>query len=206
MGSLTSVLLISVVLVIATVVYLVPVFQRRGQVGVCASLELTPQDGWRLLNLAVVNRYDAKVWVERVAFVLTNLDADMQSGPASSSGALDVREFVRSGEALRVSVIEAVYNAAGKPQGVYTFRFSAAVSYRLGDAWLDSETPAYQVEMVRLSSMRLRRVRPTAQTQGVASDAETPNPRTLLGSTAEGRPSESQTSAAEDLKRSLHSA
>ena len=72
----------------------------------------------------MVNRHETKVWVERAAFVITDLDANMQGGPASGYGSVEIHEFIPSGQDLCVSLIEAVYNAAGKPQGVYSFLFS----------------------------------------------------------------------------------
>jgi hypothetical protein len=129
------------------------------------------------LNLAVANRLDAKIWVERAAFVITDLDASMQSGPASGLGSVEIREFIRSREDLHVSLIEAVYNAAGKPQGVYSFVFNCTIRYRLGERWLESESPVFRVEMVRLSASRVRRA-PAAKTttRAAASTAVAQSP------------------------------
>jgi hypothetical protein len=129
---------------------------RSAPAGLHASLELTRQDGWSLLSLSVTNRHDTKVWVERAAFVITALDAEMRGAEALQNGCLKIRENVRVGEVLRISAIEAVYNAAGKPQGNYSFLFKAAVRYRLGNRWIDAETPVYSVSMLRLTSKRVR--------------------------------------------------
>ena len=204
MDSFAVVLLVSLTLVALATICIVAVRRRRGEVGVRSSLELIPQDGWSLLNLAMVNRHDSKVWIERAAFILEDMDADMQSGPAFGKGSIDVREFVPSNEALRISLIEAVYNAAGKPQGVYTFRLSAAVRYRLGERWLESETAPYQVDMVRLSSIRLRRTRVRANAipsgKGALSAQGLLVPPAVIPSVEESR-----SSTTENFKGSLHS-
>jgi hypothetical protein len=174
----------------------------RGDVGVRSSLELTPQDGWRLLNLAVANRHDTKVWVERAAFIITDLDANMQGGLADGCGLVEIRQFIRSGENLCISLIEAVYNAAGKPQGVYSFALSCTVRYRLGERWLESESPVFQVEMVRLSGMRIRRVPAGAGTRAAAN---TVSAQSLLDVNEVPRAEESRRSAAESFDASLRS-
>jgi hypothetical protein len=201
--SLTIVIAASSLMVAVAVICVVRALQRRGEVGVRCSLELTPQDGWRLLNLAVVNRHDTKVWVERAAFVITDLDANMQSGAPNERGSVEIREFVRSGEDLCVSLIEAVYNAAGKPQGVYSFLFRCTVSYRLDERWLESESPVFRVEMVRLSSMRVRRV--PAGGRAARAAASTVGTQSLLVTNEAPRREESRGTKPQSLDASFRS-
>lgn len=146
-------------------------------------LDLRRQDGWSQLNFSLENRHDTKVWVERAAFVITALRAEMPGAPAPEQGCLKIRENLRVGEALRISAIEAVYNAAGKPQGNYSFAFKGAVRYRLGDRWMEAETPACSVDMIRLSAKRVRleRNNPALDSQS----ALTAKLRSLLDETEE---------------------
>jgi hypothetical protein len=208
MDSSAIVLILSLILGAVVVAYLVAKALRRrsGGTGMRPSLELTAQEGWSLLNLVLANHEESKVWVERAAFVFTDLDAEMQGVHPTGHGAVEIREFIRSHEALRTSLIEAVYNAAGKPQGAYAFRFLGAVRYRIDDKWIEVETPAYQVDMVRLSGTRLRAVAAGKETKPEIAGAI--SPRTLLGATAKPIATaglETQTVASQDLKSTVHS-
>lgn len=201
MHALTFVLVAVLLLVAVAVVCTVRALRGRGEAGVRTSLELTPQDGWRLLNLAVANRHDTKVWVERAAFVITDLDANMQGGPASGYGSVEIHEFIPSGQDLCVSLIEAVYNAAGKPQGVYSFLLSSMVRYHLDERWLESESSVFRVEMVRLSGMRIRRVAAGDRATSAASSAA--KARSLLVADQTPGGEESRRSGTENFDASL---
>jgi len=202
-GSHAFIFLASFVLVSVTVFCIARARRSPGQSGIRSSLELTPQDGWSLLNLAVVNHHDTKVWVERAVLTLTELNANMPSGPASGSGAVEIREFIRSGESLCVSLIEAVYNAAGKPQGAYSFLIRCTTRYRLGEEWLESESPVFKVEMVRLSGTRVRRI--AAKGQAARGGAVTENAQPLFHANKAPRAEELIAQAPENADVSLPS-
>src|ERR1700733_2039600 len=82
-------------------------------------LSITRKNGWALLDLVLQNRSKQPIWAEQATFALADLDADFQGTAASGEGALLIRQTLRPGSALRISLIEPVYTAAGKPQGEY---------------------------------------------------------------------------------------
>jgi len=144
----------------------VGLWRRRGiaqQMGPQASLqvalEATPQHGWSILSLVLTNHGGSKVNVEAATIFLSDLDAEMQSGAANREASILIRQFVGPRESLRVGLIESVYVAAGKPQGVYSFRLSGVVRCGLGGTATDARIPQYDVRMIRLSVMRIRRVK-----------------------------------------------
>jgi hypothetical protein len=122
-------------------------------------LEITRKNGWALLDLILLNRSNLPIWVEKATFALADLDADFQGAAASGEGLLLIRETVRPGGMLRISLIETVYNAAGKPQGEYSFLISGVVHYRAQYSWFEITLQTYRVRMIALSAIRLLRMR-----------------------------------------------
>ena len=60
----------------------------------------------------------------------------------------------------RISLIETVYNAAGKPQGEYSFLISGVVRYRVQETnWFEITLQTYRVRMIALSAIRLLQMR-----------------------------------------------
>ena len=93
-------------------------------------LSITRKNGWAFLDLVLINRTKHRIWAEEGVFAMADLDADFQAGPASDQQTLRIREYVRAGEALRISLVETVYKCAGRPQGEYSFLISGT-TYRL---------------------------------------------------------------------------
>jgi hypothetical protein len=122
-------------------------------------LEITRKNGWALLDLILENRSNSTIWAEKATFALADLDADFQGAAASGEGVLLIRETVRPHGMLRISMIETVYNAAGKPQGEYSFLISGVVHYRARDSWFEITLQTYRVRMIALSAIRLLRMR-----------------------------------------------
>ena len=114
------------------------------------------------LILAVTNRSGIAVWAEEAHVVLTDLEADLQASAATGQAILKIREFIAPHETLHISFVEALYNAAGKPQGRYSFVVSTVLQCRAdeGDGEpFETPLPSYRARMVALGPLGLRRVR-----------------------------------------------
>jgi hypothetical protein len=127
------------------------------------SVELQPklvvvsEEGWLLLSLAVTNRSDAKVWAEEATIILGDLKADLRTAQPTGKHTRKIREFVRPGETLHIGLIEAVYTAAGQPQGEYSFIASGFVRYHIGEEVFDKEFEMRRVKMFALNAIEVRR-------------------------------------------------
>jgi hypothetical protein len=127
-----------------------------------AELRLSRQGPANTLTLAVTNRSKAEVWAEEVQVALAGLEADLQASAASGSAVVQIRQLIAPAETLNVSVIGALYDSAGKPQGAYSFCVSTVLRYRAGqdDAeLLEQRLPSYRAMMVALGPISLRRMR-----------------------------------------------
>ena len=123
-------------------------------------MTITRKNGWALLDLVLQNHSKLPIWAEQATFALADLDADFQGTAATEEGILLIRETVRPGGMLRISLIETVYNAAGKPQGEYSFLISGVVRYRAEESnWFEITLQTYRVRMIALSAIRLLRMR-----------------------------------------------
>jgi len=135
-------------------------FPRDAAYDLEPELSITRKNGWALLDLVLQNRSDVPIWVEQATFAVADLDADFQGAAASGEGMLLIRETVRPRGMLRISLIETVYNAAGKPQGEYSFLISGVVRYRSQESsWFEITLQTYRVRMIAQSAIRLLRMR-----------------------------------------------
>lgn len=53
------------------------------QIDLCPAVHITSFDGWQALELQLVNRSDAKVWIEEANLVITDLEANFQTALAT---------------------------------------------------------------------------------------------------------------------------
>ncbi len=132
MGWLTIVLGITGVALFGSLTYLASRrwFPRSAEYDLEPELSITRKNGWALLDLVLVNHSNSPIWAEKANFAVADLDADFQGAVPTNEASLVIRETVRPGGMLRISLIETVYNAAGKPQGEYSFLISGVVRYR----------------------------------------------------------------------------
>jgi hypothetical protein len=52
---------------------------------------------------------------------------------------------------LPVSLVEAIYNAAGRPQRTYSCVMSSLVRYRVGEKWIQEPMKVYRLKMAGLT-------------------------------------------------------
>lgn len=123
------------------------------------SIGFTRLDGWASLALLLANKSDWNVWAEEFELVLTDLIANDQTSEASRHEIQKIRQTVQPLDTLPISLMEAIYKAAGKPQRKYSCLMSAMVRYRAGEKWFEKPMPPYSLKMAGLTIVSNRRER-----------------------------------------------
>ena len=122
-------------------------------------LHLTLESSAGALNLAVANRSRVEIWAEEATVDLVDVETNGEVySPAQS--VLKIREPIAPSEILRISLINTVYNTAGRPQAMYSCTIAAVLRFRT-DAFvedLEQPFPFYRAKMVALIPTSLRRL------------------------------------------------
>jgi hypothetical protein len=121
----------------------------------------TRREGWVSLNLNLENPSQEKIWAEEAELVLTELVAQNQTAEAPLREIQKIRQTINPGDMLPISLAEAIYKAAGKPQSTYNSLLSATVRYRstAGDVLSEIRLPTYRIVMASLKARNVSRVR-----------------------------------------------
>jgi hypothetical protein len=120
-------------------------------------LTITREDTWTYFVLQLENRSDLKVWVDEASIALADLEADMQTEVLTEQARIQILQNVGPNETLSMSLVGAVYNAAGRPQGPYSSLVLANVRYRIFDVWCDAQLETCCVSMAALTVVDLHR-------------------------------------------------
>ena len=115
--------------------------------------------GWASLELHLLNRSRFTVWIEEANLTLADLDANFQTGFATGQTAHKIRQAIPPNETLSMSITGSLYEAAGRPQGTYSFRVLGAIRYRRDDNWAEAFIHQHQMEMTALSVLSCKRIR-----------------------------------------------
>jgi hypothetical protein len=99
------------------------------------------------------------IWVEDASVVLTHLDAKLQSAATPGSVTQQVLQYIQPKESLNVSLANAVYDAAGRPQGPYTGLLQANVRYCVFDEWSEAATADCRIAMAAINAIDLNPAR-----------------------------------------------
>jgi hypothetical protein len=129
---------------------------KSAQVKFAPRLKITREDGWKYLELLLVNRSSWAVWVEEACIVLADLDADLQTLIPSGKARHQILQNIGPNETLGVCLAKAVYDAAGRPQGPYSCLVLPNVRYHVLDEWCSVQLETCRVEMAALSVIDLR--------------------------------------------------
>jgi hypothetical protein len=139
-----------------------------------ANLRIIQDYGALLLVLLLENNSSRTVWVEEAVVVLADLGASWQTSIEIGQAKLLIRQNVGPSETLEVSPVNAIYEAAGMPQGRYSSLLHVDVRYRLDEKWSHKSLGQYKIEMgaLMLRSFRHSRwyekkVKPTPQLDSV---------------------------------------
>jgi hypothetical protein len=123
----------------------------------------TRLDGMESLSLLLDNRSREFVWAEEIEVFLTDLTADQQTAAPTCQGIQKIRQMVRGGDMLPISLAQVIYNAAGDPQRKYTCVLSSILHYRIGDQWFEKNMGNYRIRMTGLKASRMDRERKPVQ-------------------------------------------
>jgi hypothetical protein len=116
-------------------------------------------DGMASLSLLLENRSSNFVWAEEIEIFLSGLKAIDQTAEPALRGVLKIRQMVRSGDTLPISLCEVIYKAAGDPQRKYTCVLSSVLRYRIGKEWFEKQMDSYRVGMMGLTAATVHRER-----------------------------------------------
>src|SRR5882724_5193811 len=124
------------------------------------TVRISSFDGWASLELHLSNRSGFTVWIEEAQLVLTDLDAHFQTGLATGQTAHKIRQAIPPNETLSMSITGSLYEAAGRPQGLYSFLVLGNVHYRIAEEdWAEACIYQHKIEMTALSVLSCRRIR-----------------------------------------------
>jgi hypothetical protein len=172
-------------------------YLRRGQadspvikINLRPAVRISSFDGWASLELHLSNRSGFTVWIEEAQLVLTDLDAHFQTALSTGQTAHKIRQAIPPHETLAMSITGSLYEAAGRPQGPYSFRVLGSVHYRIADEdWAEACICQHKIEMTALSVLSCRRLRHKSTTVEPLSEnkivASSPTPESQAKETAE---------------------
>lgn len=129
------------------------------EVRVEAELKAIRTHGWTFFNLTLLNHSRMKIAVVDTTFSITGLVAKFQALSSAKETTFKVRRFIKPGDILNVDLVEIFYNAAGKPQGAYSFVVATTIRYRVHGDLFTQVLPLCRVKMVALSPNTLERLR-----------------------------------------------
>jgi hypothetical protein len=119
----------------------------------------TRLDGMVSLSLLLDNESHEHVWAEEIEIYLSDLRAEQQASEAPCRGTRKIRQWVRSGDMLPISLCEAIYLAAGSPQRKYSCALSSVLRYRIGEERLEKKLENYRIRMAGFTASGIHRDR-----------------------------------------------
>jgi hypothetical protein len=126
------------------------------------SIGFARQDGWQSVALLLENEADVLVWTEEIEIALTDLVATRQASDPSCHEVLKVRQNVPPHDLLPMSLVETIYQAAGRPQRKYSCVLSSVVRYRVGEKWFEEPMRSYRLKMKGFKVANIRQERKIA--------------------------------------------
>jgi hypothetical protein len=134
------------------------------------AIRATQFDGWVSLELEASNQSNATIWLEEAKFLLSDLHANFQTASPMNQKTYPIRQALPPHESLSLSIGPTLYEAAGSPQGYYSFRFIGNVHYRIGQRIAAVKISRHSIEMAALSVLRFKRVRATTSEDTAYAD------------------------------------
>jgi hypothetical protein len=140
----------------------------------------TRLDGMESLSLLLDNRSQNFVWAENIEVFLTDLSAEQQTAAPTCHEIQKIRQTVRGGDMLPISLAQAIYNAAGDPQRRYTCVLSSVLHYRIGEQWFEKEMETYRIRMTGLKASGIERERKPVQLPARPVKSQDPSATALI--------------------------
>jgi hypothetical protein len=122
-------------------------------------LKINRYEGGGSLDLLLVNDAGMTVWAEEAIVGLTDLDVIWQTSIPTGQNRHEIRQNIGANESLELSLVEAIYDAAGRPQGRYSCLICVDVRFRVGEEWFNKTLDPCRIEMNTLKVLGLRRLR-----------------------------------------------
>jgi hypothetical protein len=132
---------------------------KAAQIKFQSQLQIVREDGWANLALLLVNQSSFTVWVEHASIRLADLKAGFQTTAPIECVTQQILQDVAAKETLSVSVANAVYDVAGRPQGPYTCLILGNVRYSVFDEWCDTRVGTCRVAMAAINVIDLHGAR-----------------------------------------------
>jgi hypothetical protein len=132
---------------------------KAAQIKFHPQVDIVREDGWADLSLLLVNRSSFTVWIEHANIALADLNAKHQTTTPIGQLNQQILQYVAAKETLRVSLANAVYDVAGRPQGPYTCLLLASVRYWVFDEWCDARAATCRIGMAAISVTDLQAAR-----------------------------------------------
>jgi hypothetical protein len=132
---------------------------KAGQIRFLLQLQIVRDDGWHNLCLSLVNQSSFMVWIEHASIALADVNAKHQTATPTGSITQQILRYVGAKETLQVSVANAVYDAAGRPQGPYTCLLLANVRYCVFDEWCEAAAGTCRIAMTAINVIDLHSAR-----------------------------------------------
>jgi hypothetical protein len=123
----------------------------------------TRLDRMESLSLLLANGSKEYVWAEEVEIFLSSLSADQQTAEPTCREIQKIRQMVRSGDMLPISLSEVIYKAAGDPQRKYSCVLSSVLRYRIGEEHFEKKMENYRLRMLGLTASDIHRERKPVQ-------------------------------------------
>lgn len=128
---------------------------KAAQIKFRPELQIIRENDWANLSLVLVNQSSFAVWVEHVIIAMADLDAIHQTTTPVEHLKQEILQKVEPKETLCLSLANAVYDAAGRPQGPYTCLLLANVRYWVFEEWCDVRAKTCRISMTAISAMDL---------------------------------------------------
>jgi len=123
----------------------------------------TRLDGMESLSLLLANESKKYVWAEEIEIFVSGLRADQQTAEPTCHEIQKIRQMVRAGDMLPISLSEVIYKAAGDPQRKYSCVLSSVLRYRVGEEQLEKKLENYRLQMMGLTASGIQRERKPVQ-------------------------------------------
>lgn len=132
---------------------------KAAQIKFRPELQIVRENGWANLSIVLVNESSFTVWIEHVNIALADLDAKHQTTVPIEHLKQEIGQDVGSRETLYVSLANAVYDAAGRPQGPYSCLLLTNVRYWVFDEWCDARATTCRISMAAINVVDLHGAR-----------------------------------------------
>ena len=119
----------------------------------------TRLDGMASLSLLLAHGTKKYVWAEEIEIFLSGLSAEEQTAEPSFHEIQKIRQMVRSGDTVPISLSEVIYKAAGDPQRKYSCVMSSVLRYRVGEEQFEKKMETYRLRMLGLTASGIDRER-----------------------------------------------